>query len=42
MSNPWFIVIIITVLAVMAGECDQNQTDAMQAPGIEQEVGQWR
>ena len=38
MSNPWLIVLIIVVLAVMAGECNQNQADAMPAPGIEREV----
>lgn len=41
MTNPWLIVLIITVLAVMAGECNYEHADAM-APGIEQEVGQWR
>ncbi len=40
MSNPWLIVLIITVLAVMAGEC--NEDHAGTAPGIEREVGQWR
>ncbi len=41
MSNPWLIVIIITVLAVMAGECNEDHADA-GAPGIEREVGQWK